>query len=196
MIEGLKFSADCDWTTCHAEHWRTWLAEFIGAPCVGLEVGVFEGRSSAWFLEHICTHRLSRLVAIDPWAAKSHDNRLAIAESGHGLRYQFHPDQAEDLLSQWHRGGFRFDWIYLDGAKEAARVVEQSVLSWRMLRPGGVLIWDDYQWQWTETCKSIRPSIPPGPAIDAFLAFYAGELELIAKGWQVAVRKIDTVKRS
>jgi len=192
MIEGLKFSDDCDWTTPHAENWQRWLGHLIGTACVGLEVGVFEGRSSAWFLEHICQHPQSRLIAIDPWESKSLENRLAIAETFGVLRYQFHADRAEDLLSMWYRGGFKFDWIYLDGAKEAARVLDQSVLAWRMLKPGGILIWDDYPWQWTEGCKSIRPSMPPGPAIDAFLAIYAGELEVISRGWQVCVRKIDT----
>ena len=191
MIEGLKFSEDCDWTSCHAENWQRWMGHLIGTECVGLEVGVYEGRSSAWFLENICTHPKSRLVAIDPWEAKSRDNRVRIVEA-YGRRYQFFADRAEDLLSQWHRGGCRFDWIYLDGAKEAARVMEQSVLAWRMLKPGGILIWDDYPWLWTEGCKSARPTIPPGPAIDAYLAIYAGEIEVIGRGWQIAVRKIDT----
>lgn len=186
MIEGLTFSQD--WTTNHAPNWEKWLGEFIGTPCVGLEVGVFEARSSAWFLEHICTDPRSRLVAIDPWEKRSRDNRAAI-EAVYGRRYQFHAERAEDCLSRWGGSGFRFDWIYLDGGKEAARVIEQSVLAWRMLRPGGVLIWDDYPWQWTEGCTSARPALPPGPAIDACLTVYAPELEVIAKGWQVAVRK-------
>lgn len=186
MNEALTFTSD--WTTSHAKNWSAWLAEFAGEPCVGLEVGVFEARSSAWFMERICTHPRSCLVAIDPWGERSRPNR-EILDRAYGRRYQFHAERAEDCLSRWHGAGFRFDWIYLDGGKEAARVLEQSVLAWRMLRPGGVLIWDDYAWQWTEGCQCARPAQPPGPAIDAFLDIFAAELELVAKAWQVCVRK-------
>lgn len=127
-------------------------------------------------------------MAIDPWEAKSRENRRAI-DATFGTWYQFHADRAEDLLSQWHCGGCRFDWIYLDGAKEVARVLDQSVLAWRMLKEGGILIWDDYPWQWTKGCMSIRSTMPPGPAIDAFLSIYAGELKVISRGLQVAVRR-------
>ena len=188
MIEGLNFTSD--WTTAHAANWERWLGHLKETPCRGLEVGVFEARSSAWFLEHICTHRGSMLVAVDPWEAKSRENRHALARAGYGMRYQFHAERSEDCLSRWRPSGMRFDFIYLDGGKEAARVIEQSVLAWRMLSPGGILIWDDYAWKWTEGCQCAKPTQPPGPAIDAFLSIYAGEMEIIAKGWQVAVRKI------
>lgn len=189
MIEGLQFTQD--YTSHHEAHWREWLGEFIGRPCLGLEVGVFEARSSAWFLEEICTHRSARLVAIDPWAEKSAGNRLQISrDPRHGYRFEFWGSPAEWVLAA--RIADRkpaFDWIYLDGAKEAANVLAQSTLAWQVLRPGGVLIWDDYLWQWQEGSAGPRPEIPPGPAIDAFLSVYAPQLEVIGRGWQVAVRK-------
>jgi predicted O-methyltransferase YrrM len=193
MIEGLQFSAGCDWTTPRVHHWQRWLGHLVGTPCVGLEVGVYEGRSSAWFLENICTHPTSHLFAVDPWAAKSEANRGAIERSEHGRRYGFFALEAERLFATWlsHRTA-RFDFVYLDGAKEAAKELEHTVMIWPLLKPGGILIWDDYHWQWTASCKSPRPHLPPGPGIDAFLAAYAPEIEVIARGWQVAVRKIDT----
>jgi predicted O-methyltransferase YrrM len=187
MIANMTFTSD--WTTSHAPNWERWLGHLKGTPCRGLEIGVFEARSSAWFLENICTNPKSMLVAVDPWEAKSRENRNAISAAGYGLRYQFHADRSEDCLSRWYGGGVRFDFIYLDGGKEAARVMDQSVLAWRMLAPGGILIWDDYGWKWTEGCPCARPAQPPAVAIDAFLAVYAPELEMVSKAWQVAVRK-------
>jgi len=191
MIEGLVFTTD--WVSAHAANWRTWLGHLIDLPCLGLEVGVFEGRSSVWFLENICTHSESVLQAIDPWPEKSAANRACIeADARHRDAYQFWGQKSEPLMARWGScpdGGI-YDFVYLDGAKEAARSLEQSVLAWRLLAPGGILIWDDYGWTWKEGAGGQKPTLPPSVAIDAFLSAYAPELEVLGKGWQVAVRKL------
>ena len=53
----------------------------------------------------------------------------------------------------------------------------------RFLKPGGVLIFDDYQWQLHGV------AVLPGEAIDAFLHIFRRELTVVEKGSQVAVRK-------
>lgn len=40
---------------------------FSGKPTVYLEIGVFEGQSMVWMLQHVLTHKRSRAVGIDPW---------------------------------------------------------------------------------------------------------------------------------
>jgi predicted O-methyltransferase YrrM len=88
-----------------------------------------------------------------------------------------------------------FDIIYIDGSHRAKDVLQDSVLAWPLLRPGGILIWDDYQW-----CPD-DPKYPtwdvPGPSIDAFLAAYRRELTQLEEsprmhhhGWQIAVQKV------
>lgn len=192
MIEGMQFTEGCDWTAAHTTNWSKWLGHLVDTPCLGLEVGVFEARSSAWFLERVCTHPSSHLFAVDPWAVKSEANRAAIKRSPHGARFSFFGMDAERLLATWRQYPTgRYDFIYLDGAKEAAKVLEHTVLAWPLLKPGGILIWDDYLWQWNERCQTRQPEIPPGPGIDAFLAAYAPQMEIVGQGWQVAVRKAD-----
>jgi Methyltransferase domain len=190
MIEGLVFTSD--WVTSHEANWRSWLGHLIDRPCLGLEVGVYEGRSSVWFLENVCIHSESELVAIDPWPQKSAANRACIEASvAHRDRYQFWDQKSEPLMARWGSAvdAGIYDFVYLDGGKEAARVLEQSVLAWRLLAPGGTLIWDDYRWTWNEVNGGPKPVLPPAVGIDAFLAAYAPELEEIGRGWQVAVRK-------
>lgn len=56
--------------------------------------------------------------------------------------------------------------------------------AFRLLRPGGYLIFDDYKWHRPEVVR-----VPPGPAINGFLAAYNPWIELIHKDYQVIVRK-------
>ncbi len=57
-----------DWVTSHEIIWKQTLEKFINQPNINaIEIGVFEGRSSTWFLSHILTHPTSTIVCIDPY---------------------------------------------------------------------------------------------------------------------------------
>jgi len=55
----------------------------------------------------------------------------------------------------------------------------------RLLKPGGVLTFDDYLWQ-----DEADPLLRPRPAIDAFLKVYGGRYRLLHLGYQVTVEKL------
>jgi predicted O-methyltransferase YrrM len=79
-----------------------------------------------------------------------------------------------------------WDFVYIDGSHLARCCLEDSVLVWQLVRPGGIVIWDDYIWRpppgrTSPTCKV---------AINAFLECYAGCYEELEKGRQVKVRKV------
>ena len=52
-------------------------------------------------------------------------------------------------------------------------VLVDAVLAWRMLRPGGVAIFDDYEWQATNP----NPFERVAPALDFFQEQYAHEID-------------------
>lgn len=190
MIDDMVFTTD--WVTNQEGVWRELLGHLIDTPARGLEVGVYEGRSSKKWLTDILTHPESSLYAIDPWVEKSRENVARIkADPVHGPKFTFdgRPGQVAmaDLIARGHSR--TFDFVYLDGGKEAHSVLEQSVLAWMLLKPGGIAIWDDYRWQWTEGCTSPKPVHPPGPGIDAFVAAYAGFSLELHRGWQLAMKK-------
>ena len=72
--------------------------------------------------------------------------------------------------------------IYIDCAHEGMNVIEDAILSYRLLKCGGILVFDDYEW------TSEKRTIMPKRAIDAFLAIYV-QTTVLHKGWQVFVRK-------
>jgi predicted O-methyltransferase YrrM len=57
-----------------------------------------------------------------------------------------------------------------------------AMLSWLLLKPGGLLVFDDYAWQ-----PQKPPHQRPQLAIDAFLNVV--QPQVLHKGYQVVVRK-------
>jgi len=58
-------------------------------------------------------------------------------------------------------------------------------LSWRLLREGGLMIFDDY-----DRRKVVRDNVQrPMPAINAFIILNKASLDLIHRDYQVIIRK-------
>jgi predicted O-methyltransferase YrrM len=75
-----------------------------------------------------------------------------------------------------------FDIIYIDGNHEPEYVLEDAVLSFRKLKVGGILIFDDYGWGGPDLTKK---------GIDGFLSGYHKRITFLGeKITQVFVRKI------
>jgi hypothetical protein len=94
----------------------------------------------------------------------------------------------EDWLIHTCTTSTLMDVVYVDADHNAHSALMDGALSWKLLKPGGILIFDDYEWS---NKDSLHPwKIPPKPGIDAFLTCWAPQLELLHKGWQVIVQKI------
>lgn len=187
-----------DWFTHNATEWPRLLAPFIGHPNLNfLEVGSFEGRSACWLLQNILTGDGSRLTCIDlfvdamggedeamPRVATPNQSFDAnIAAIGATARVDKLRGTSESLLRTLTFGSY--DFIYIDGSHNAPYVLSDAVLSWYLLKVGGLICFDDYQW---------APEFPalerPQAGIDAFMALYAGLFETVSIGRQVMLRKL------
>ncbi len=62
-----------------------------------------------------------------------------------------------------------FHIIYIDGDHVARAVLEDAVLSWRLLKVGGLIIFDDYAWE-----HQREPPFRPLMAIDFFTEVFRG----------------------
>lgn len=82
-----------------------------------------------------------------------------------------------------------YDFIYIDGDHHAASVLEDAVLSFPLLKKGGIMIFDDYRWGEQLETTPERLNIPK-PAIDAFLDIYADKIKVLLKDYQVIIEKI------
>lgn len=169
-----------DWFSDHIPTWEEKVLPLIkGMTPSYLEIGSHEGRSLAWMLE-----KNPQLIAtsIDPHNDGSLDNFISNMH-GFGSRVTMMRAKSQDALRKLM---FHFDVIYIDGSHWAHDAMSDTVLSWPLLKTGGVMIWDDYGW-----LVGDDPIRGPKPAIDAFLACYRTQYKVLHIGYQFIVQKIQ-----
>jgi SAM-dependent methyltransferase len=196
------YQFEFDWFTHNIPIWLTHLRRFAGRPGItGIEIGAWEGRSAVWLLENVLTDPSSVLHCIDLWASPNgrtiearFDRNIAIAVGRTGGRVVKRRGKSVDVLPDFDARAA--DVVYVDGSHIARDVLSDLMLAWRTLKPGGVLICDDYelnhgvefhgeQLVYVEVPGLARPKM----AIDAFLTCFEGTYRLLHKEWQVIVEK-------
>lgn len=184
-LRHLPYLYSSDWVSANTVAWNRVLAGVRGAPGLRyLEIGAFQGRSANWFLDNILTHADSAATLVEPFLYSPRwvcEWNLRVA--GHRRRAVILPGLSGDVLPRLPSASFQV--IYVDGSHKAADVARDAGEAWRLLAPGGYLIFDDYLWGAGDKAPTDRPQ----PAIDAFLATRAAQCELLEKGWQVIVRR-------
>lgn len=186
-----------DWFTGNIPTLTTLLERFKGAANIeALEIGCFEGRSTIWFLENILTHISSKITCIDTFEGSADHRHFKVDVSGceEQFRANIKPfgkkvipikGPSNYVLKEMGKDNDWADFIYLDGSHLAPDVLEDAVLSWTLLKPGGIMIFDDYLWK-----NMPNPLDNPAPGIDAFLSVYSGKYRELLRGYQIAIQKL------
>jgi len=176
-----------DWFTPHIPSWRIATMPWAGKPEVRyLEVGVYEGRAAMWAAENILTHESSELVAVDlfaggyvdeygPYERRYRDN---LARTGLGDRATTIRGYSQIELRKLPLD--HYDIIYVDGSHQNPDVLEDAILVWRLLKDGGLLIFDDY---------NAAGFTDPRIGIDTFMRFYGEHFEVVHNGYQLMLKK-------
>jgi predicted O-methyltransferase YrrM len=190
---GKSFSTD--WTSRHFPLWEECLPYRRKAQIEVLEIGSWEGRSALFFLNHF--HN-ARLTCIDTFegSAEHHVREKWTAQLGR-IEGRFDAnvaefgDRVEKLkttsllgLAGLIAAGRGFDVALIDGSHHSADVLADAAMTWPMIRPGGIVIFDDYEWGF-EAPEIEKPKL----GIDAFLATHAQDCVELHRGYQVIVRK-------
>lgn len=166
-----------------------------------LEIGSYEGRSAVWIIENMMQSG-DQFLCVDTWEGgeehahidmnaveKRFDSNIQKAKRkfgnpdiqkvketstwalAHQLRWVKHEDQL-------------FDFIYIDGSHRAPDVLSDAVMAWKLLRMGGVMVFDDYLWG-----DPRKPLSRPKIAIDAFMNIYGSEINVMNIGLQMIIKK-------
>lgn len=153
-----------------------------------LEIGAFEGRTTS-FAARLFPN--ARITCVDPWAEYEEMAELARAEESFrrnvaefGERVRPIKGFSHAVLPRLLDAGERFAVVFIDGSHAYADVVVDSMFAWKLLRPGGVLIWDDYLWRRAGYGRRV-----PKLAIDQFLTAWRGFYAPLWAFKQVAIRK-------
>jgi predicted O-methyltransferase YrrM len=155
-----------------------------------LEVGVFEGRSTCWLLQNHCKTPESSIVAIDSFQGgiehqgmelgtlrKRFEANIATVASPAQveIREGFSLPQLAKLIAEGYQ---RFDFISIDASHQAPDVLGDAVLGFELLKPGGVMAFDDYIWSPMRP-GTENPLLLPKAAIDAFTTLFSQKIRII-----------------
>ena len=169
----------------HAQYWLESLGHLRDKPNVRfLEIGSLEGGSAIWFLENILTHPTATITCIDPFLRGGSEARFDhnVRVSGSGSKVIKMKGRSESFIATMEAA--TYDAIYIDGDHHAVNVMMDAVSGWRLLKDGGIMIFDDYRWE-----PNLPPTIRPKMAIDVFLSVMSESLTILHKDYQVIVRK-------
>lgn len=151
-----------------------------------LEIGCYEGQASLWLMENT----KAKLIVVDTFAGgqdlpaevnllerfkgnvKEYLDRILVIQGKSQEKLKIiEPDN--------------FDFIYIDGSHLASDTLEDAVLSFRLLKKGGIMIFDDYTWG-----RHLPLAEIPAVGIDAFVYVYADKLEVLEKNSQLILKRL------
>ena len=186
-----------DWTSPHFPPWFAVLGPRRDEPLEVLEIGSWEGRS-AIFLLHFFQH--SRLTCVDTFAgSREHREREDWAEELPFIEERFRANVAEfgdrvrvvkapsaEALPRLRAEGASFDLVFVDGDHETDAVLRDAELSWSLVGPGGVIVFDDYAWAFHDD-----PALTPRAGVDEFLARHPAEYRELFRGYQLFIERLS-----
>ena len=173
---------ESDWFSNHQWQFERHVKPLAGTPCRVLEIGCYEGRSTCWLLDNVLTHPDSSLVCVDFAPQPRFQSNIATRRNWRQVTVKI--GLSRDVLRGLEPGSF--DFIYVDGSHATIDVWEDATYSFRLAKVGAVIGFDDFKWN----DKSAGLEGVPKPAIKAFLKIYGKKLKVLAKNYQVWVRKL------
>jgi hypothetical protein len=122
-----------------------------------------------------------------------HNTNYAIGKASNNVDLHVHKGYSDACMAQLLSQGLKgyFDFVYVDGSHQAPDVLCDAVLGFKLLKTGGVMVFDDYLWH--EELTTGRDILRcPKPAIDAFINLYFRKINVIPMPlYQIYVQKIS-----
>src|SRR5262249_50797192 len=156
------------------EAWERILAPYRDELKRVLEIGSYEGQSALFWINFLG----ASVTCIDTWMNAAHGVSKPREVERHfdanvGRRVRKIKSSSTPALHQLGRENAVFDLVYVDGDHSRDQVMIDSLLAWRCLRVGGIMIWDDYEDYLPEADDRDRPT----PAINTFVALQGKAIE-------------------
>ena len=170
------------------------MEEYKNKPIQYLEIGTFYGANIISVGKSYGLHPDTQLHCIDPWEDyeqypeyKGQQGLIYnsflhnILNSGMSNKIVMHRGYSNNEILKFDNE--QFDIIYIDGNHEPEFVLEDAVLSFRKLKKGGYMIFDDYGWGGPDLTQR---------GIDGFLSGYHKRIKILGElHSQVFIQKLS-----
>lgn len=162
-----------------------------------LEVGSYEGASACLLIDVLGRKAPLEIHCIDHWEGGSEhrtaatdmalverrfrrNTAIAVRKSPFPVDLRMHKGGSDRclgaLLGQKNRP--QFDFVYIDGSHQAADVLLDASMAFRLLRKGGVMVLDDYLWRKAPSGSADMLALPK-MGIDAFINCHYDRLRIV-----------------
>lgn len=201
MLAPLDYEFTSDWFSAVKPLWDE-LTD-INKPTRILEIGCYEGRSTVYLIERCAPFGPLHLVCVDTWAGSADlspqmmdgvEERfgrnvvMAMCRAPNAAKLDKRKEPSLRALAALIGEGQQFDFISIDGSHTAPDVLSDAVMAFTLLRPGGIMVLDDYTW-WMEPMGQQDVLNLPKMAIDAFVNINFRKLMVIAAGRQLVLTR-------
>lgn len=165
-----------------------------------LEIGSFEGASACYLIQTLGEKHDLELHCIDTWEGGvehktdgncptdmnaverrfTHNTQLAMSSVSKSIKLISHKGLSDEHLPRLIAAGQSgtFDFVYIDGSHQAPDVLSDAVLSFKLLKVGGVMGFDDYLWS-EKLPYGVDPLRCPKAAVDAFVNLFIRKLKVM-----------------
>jgi hypothetical protein len=101
-----------------------------------------------------------------------------------GQTLEVMPNLSFMALAELITQGRRYDFIYVDGSHDADAVLTDACMCFGLLKPGGIMLFDDYLWPYATDALS-RPKM----SIDAFVNMFTNRINIGIQNYQLSIQK-------
>ena len=137
-----------------ADNWFDFIPQ-TNTPIEYLEIGTFHGANAISVNKSYAKYQDSKIYCVDPWTDYSEYPEYKgkqninydifmnnISNTNEASKFIIKRGFSNDVVPTFEDN--KFDIIYIDGNHEPEFVLEDAVLSFRKLKVGGYMIFDDY----------------------------------------------------
>jgi len=169
-----------------------------------LEIGCYEGRATVWLCENVLTEMGGTYDVIDTFEGSTSETGmvhekdrqaqgLSTIEKNFKHNISFFPNIDFTIYKGFSQKTLpqlseekKYDLVYIDASHRADDTLVDAYFAHKLLRPGGILIFDDFGWK---DLKDMSPINSPELGIRMFMSLYANQYDVLFEGYQVGLIK-------
>jgi predicted O-methyltransferase YrrM len=157
-----------------------------------LEIGCFEGLSSVFFADNLLNDSESTLMCVDPFMTIENNDHEYLLKNNEEDNFDYnisHCKNSDKITVRkitsdefFETNDKCYNFIYIDGCHEPDFILRDMKNSFNCLLKDGIMWCDDYLG---------GDGIQIKNTMDSFLKEYEGRYQLLLKGYQLAIRKLE-----